>query len=55
MLMIVRATCQQTLSVLADAEIDTALADDLHRVIEGTDTELAGLQQKLGGDHGSSR
>jgi hypothetical protein len=55
MLMILRATCQQTWSGLAAAEIDTALTDDLHRVIERINTELAALEQKLGRAEGSSR
>jgi hypothetical protein len=49
MVMILHATCQQTLSALAAAKIDTALTDDVHRMIEATNTELAALEQKIDG------
>jgi hypothetical protein len=49
MLTILRATCEQALLALDAAEINTGLTDDLDKIIERVDTELAALKTKLDG------
>ena len=49
MLMILQATCQETLLALPAAEIDNGLIDGLHKMIDQTRIELATLNQKLNG------
>jgi hypothetical protein len=53
MLMILHATCEQALLALAAAEINSVLTDDLHKMVERIDTELAALKQQLDGTDSS--
>jgi hypothetical protein len=49
MLLILQATCEQTLRALeaAENELDSTLAEDLRNMIARTEAELANLAEKL--------